>query len=501
MKRMDAGENIFRKNIFGKNSRRFASAACLTAIFALTSVGCLKDNEQGGYLESGLAILASSPTQLYTGLSGIPTVITQSASNASAISTSLFTNALTKAPPATGSNGFSSLGQGLDVGDNTLLQGITTVFNPVKDVIRGNEEAVTFIGGLIQLLRTVQPNGQILQGTDVWEGQPAKFQYQDDNVTHGVGGKKLEVWWDNAPAPYNSLKALELRFRDLNNDTSSDQNVNGEVWARVINGAGTALFTVHIDFDYTAATNVRAMSVVLQNTGVNANEKGHFYLRNENGITSLDGTFTVANHADGVSGASANRAYVFTAAGSDTSGRGVIKAAFPLVSNTNTNPYGNGQVEAFAEIWTDWFLSNATVFPLITSVVLPAVCQSLTQPSSANPTSPSGSTAAQLLTCMDAVRAIQPNQFDSIYFLPSIQNPAYFSLVDNVVNLQAVGAAPSGDSSYASVEARTLLTVRTTSDPIYAADLTANAVNTLDIVAGTSLPATAQWSTSDTAPF
>ena len=436
---------------------------------ALIASGCKEppDNADFRYLLAATTMAAPSPT-IYKGFTDIPRVITSPAANASSLTTSM-TN-------------------GLVVAGNSKLEKITAVFNPVREAIKGSRDIIHEIGQLVAALSDLNPGDQVIRITiNDFQGQPAKAQYQSDS-THGAGGRKLEIWWDNAPAPYYSLKGLELVFI---NKTSGD--IQGEVWARYLEN--NLLHTIFVDFNYFAREKTSNMSVINQDASGN---HIHMFVKKENDIVSIDGSITVRNFAVPVlPGVTIDRTYVFNAAGSDESGRGAVQAALPLITSTSIDVYGIGAFESFSEIYTDWFLLVNTgtaygqFYNMLNAVGLPACSGVFSAPSNPNPPAPEGNTATQLLTCMNAIRAVLPTAFDDIYFVPQIQNPAFFSKSGDTVTLQAVGAAP--DSSFDAVTARLLGKIRSPSDADYPADFTPNAVAGIDIVNGTNIPASAKW--------
>ena len=466
------------------NYRKIALGLVLPLTMALLAANCKQEDDDSGLFGLALLAAASQSTPIYAGFADVPASISATATN-------------------TGTSAFSTSTQALDVSGNSVLEPITAVYNPVRSSIKLNRDIVFSVGELVQALKGFDPAGQVVESTTTWSGQAAKIKYQAD-TTFGEGGRKLEVWWNNAPAPYGSLKAFEIVFRDLNSGNESTQDINGVAWGRFLQGDNATLGIAHVDFDYTASTGLKTLAVILQGTNVTGTtDNAHFYVRVENGITTMDGTITAKAYTENVSNSTSSRAYVFAAAGSDTLGRAVVKAAFPLSTSTDTadaTVYGTGQLSSFSEIYTDWILSNSTAFSTLTSTGLGA-CTSLSAPSSSNPTSTSGSTAAQLQSCLDAVNAANAGAANSFYYITQIQNSGYYTYGNGVATLQAVGSAPTGDTSYDTVSAQLLSGIRTTGSADYAADFTPNAVSNLDITAGTNIPAAARWTTDDTAPF
>lgn len=458
----------------------------LAAAVVIAFGGC-KNKDEGG--AGGLLLLAallnrSGPAPFYAGFTDIPNSITQSAANTSS---SASTAALTVA------------------GDPTL-EGIANVFNPMRDVIKLNREIIYHVGTLVYFLKRFDPAGQVWQDTTSWGNQSAKIQYQDDDTVY-TGGRKLEVWWDNAPAPYNSLKAMELIFKDPNPGNEKTQDIQGHLWARFLNEEkGNSLGMIFVEFSYDAANDIGSMKVIITGGGKSGTENAHMYVRRENDITSVDGTIIVKGITEAIHNTTSDRAYVFSAAGSDESGKAVVKAGFPLLTSTTVNAYDSGIIEAFAEVYTDWILYDTVApddpYDILKGIAV-AECSGLTATTGAgapNQDAMSGSSAIDLISCFD--NSGGASFWSTVYYIPNIQNPAYFSYNNGRVVLEQVGGTtPSG---YATLEGRTLTGIRQAADLDYGADFLAPTVDGLDFSTGAGMTdsyTASGWTTDGTAPF
>ncbi len=379
-------------------------------------------------------------------------------------------------------------GKAITTGD-TKYDNLPTIYKPVRDTLALNKEILNSIGTLIANLRTVTITTTATGSTT---SNNLKVKYKYSLSTKRTGGKHLEIWWDNEVAPYNSLKNMELDFVD----GGDSGKVEGQIWVRGKNTGDASLYIAYVQFNLDGAAKTRTSAVILENyhdTTRNTKEKMHFFVSESNGIAKLDGGFTVTNYPATIADTTytSSRAYLYSAAGSST--RAAVSIAFPLVANTTTSVFENGNVANVAEVWTDWLLSYLNAKSQIAGVS--ALCgTTLTAPTDNHPTSNQGSDANTLKSCFDKIIASGSTSVNSVYYIAATRNPAYYShpgTTGSTATLQSIETAP--DISYDSVKNALKSTVRTKSDTDYSADFTASAINNINILTGVGLTATQQW--------
>jgi len=382
--------------------------------------------------------------------------------------------------------------------DNDLYTKIKDVYEPVRATVKLNRDIVKSISDLIVSLRTVTVTDTAQTGsTNDWGGQKAKYRYAKSTAISG--GKRLEVWWNTSSAIYGTKKAFEINFKE------DGSNVTGYLWARTLNSDNATLATVYVKFTADTSTGKKTTAVAMKGfySGyTKLPENGFYYIKEENNLASLDGGFTLTNYNPSITGVTAlSRAYLFTAAGSAS--RGAVKIAFPRIDSTDVTVWDNGSVANLPEVWTDWILYSLSAQSQLTSIKsLSSSCSSLTAPSTDNPVTNSGSTAAEFKTCIDALYKAYPANtgIKDIVYITRILNPAFYSVSGTNVFLDATETAR--DTTWDTVTAKLQSKVRN-GDPGdgYSANFTAASLATMDFTAGTGLPSEAKWSTDDTASF
>ncbi len=376
--------------------------------------------------------------------------------------------------------------------NSTNSASVSGVYDLVRVTAKTTRDIAKSIGDLVKALEGI-PVTTTLQGSDTWGGVASKYRYQSSTIISG--GKKLEVWWNNGASPYSSNKAIEMNYTG----STASGNINGFVFVRYLSSTtATTLSKAYINFNYNASTNTRAMVVILQDIGTNFTDRAHFYVQEVNGVTSMDGTYTVNGYNPNSTGvAAANRAYVFSAIGN--SSRAVINAAFPLASDNTTSIYANTALGNIGQVWTNFILANTSTVTTLNNIGLTACNNAniLTTPNSGNPTTTTGvTTIATLKTCLDAVVTAQSgstNSVKDVYFLTNIKNPAYFNVSGNVVSLYGVESLDASDSNKSAFDtlqnsSTFLSSTRTTTNTVYAANLDAVTVSGLNLFTGTGVP-------------
>ncbi len=362
------------------------------------------------------------------------------------------------------------------------------VYQPVRDIFKLNRDIMNSIAKLIKTLRDI-PVSSTLTGTSQWDSKPAKYKYSVSTVRNG--GKHLEVWYHNAPAPFNSLKAFEMDFKD----GGDSGEIEGQVWSQSLNNDNT-LAKVYVEFSYNGSTKVRKSGVVINdfNSASNQKENAHFFVSEENGMAKIDGGMSVSNFTPGpindTNIPAANRVYLYSAVG--TKEKAVVSIAFPLATNSTTTVFQNGDVGNISEIWTDWLLFG--ISGMLSQINL--VCTgnaSLTAPSSANPSSPEGSSADNLKSCFDTILAANPNNnVKDFYYIAATRNPAFYSYNGKDAILEAIETEP--DASYVVLKSALKNSVRNGNPGDgYDANFTASAIKSINLLTGAGLSARQQW--------
>lgn len=385
--------------------------------------------------------------------------------------------------------------------NSTNTASVSGVYDLVRATAKTTRDIAKSIGDLVGSLETI-PVTTTLTGTATWANVASKYRYAPSTIL--TNGKKLEVWWNNAAAPYSNNKAIELNYTG----STASGNISGFVFVRYLaTSTATSLSKAYINFNYNASTGTRVMVVILQDFNGGTTDKAHFYVQEVNGTTTMDGTYTVTGFDPKVTGVNpSNRAYVFSAIGN--SSRAVVNAAFPQVTDTTTvtTPvYANTALGNIGQVWTNFILINNSNFPVVTNLNSTGLtaCNASniisTSGSGGNPTSLTGvTTVATLKTCLDALVTAQgnTNSVKDVYFLANIQNPAYFSVSGNTVSLYGVSSLDASDpnkASYDALQNNSSFTpianaVRQTSNTTYSAAFDAPTVYSLNLFTGTGVP-------------
>ena len=465
---------------------RFIKIFSLLLLALFMMAGCsLFEKEKNDDSKRNLLVLAAlsnrsstgSTREMYTGFADIPTSIYKTVASGSA-STSI--QAETKTLATTDYKFQNSAG----------TSSVSGIYDLVRVTAKSTRDIAKSIGDLVKALETI-PVTTTLQGTDTWGGIASKYRYQTSTIL--TGGKKLEVWWNNGAAPYSNNKAIEMNYTG----STASGNINGFVFVRYLSATNaTTLSKAYINFNYNASTNTRTMVVILQDIGSTYTDKAHFFVQEVNGVTSMDGTYTVYNYNPNATGvAAANRAYVFSAIGN--SSKAVVNAALPLATDTTTAIYANTAMGNIGQVWTNFIFANSSTVSTVQG--LGGTCANpnvMLTPTSGNPTATTAvsgavTTVANLKACLDAINP-SVNAKD-VYFLTNIKNPAYFSVSGNTVSLYGVESLDASDANKAAFDTLQnstsfLTSTRTTADTTYAATLNASTVNLLDLFTGVSVP-------------
>ncbi|MCX7999650.1 MAG: hypothetical protein N3A69_11980, partial [Leptospiraceae bacterium] len=328
-----------------------------------------------------------------------------------------------------------------------------------------------------------------LQGTSTWNNQPAKYRYRKSTLR--TNGKHLEVWYHNASAPFLNQKAFEMDFVD----GGSGGIIEGQLWSLIKNSNNT-IGKIYVAFSYNGQIKKRSSAVILNGylSERNEIENAHFFVKEENGISVIDGGATFNNFSPGTVGnvqiPSAGRVYLFSGAGSTE--RAVVNIAIPLDTSNSTTVFNNEDVANVSEVWTDWLLYGLSS-QLSTINLLCTGSTSLTAPTNPNPTINEGSSAATLRACFDKILQADPNSsVKNFYYIANIKNPAFYSFSNNKAVLESIEKA--NDSSWATVQAVLKTTVRN-GDPGdgYSANFTASAIRNLNLLTGTGITSKEQW--------
>jgi hypothetical protein len=362
------------------------------------------------------------------------------------------------------------------------------IYQPVRDTLKLSRDIMLNTAKLISNLRKI-PVTSTITGTSEWANKPSKYKYSPS--TKRTGGKHLEVWYNNASAPFNSLKAFEIDFKD----GGDEGEVEGQVWHQS-NNTDNTLHKVYVEFTYNAATKTRKSAVIINNFLSQANqlENTHFFVLEENGIAKIDGGITLSNFSPGHVGTTtipaADRVYLYTAVG--TKDKAIISIAMPLATNSTTTVFQNGDIGNISEVWTDWLLYGiSSNLSQINSVCTGNA--SLTAPSSANPSSPEGSSAENLKACFDKILTVDSNNnVKNFYYIAATKNPAFYSFNGKEAILEAIEAEP--DASYSALKSALKPSVRKGNPGDgYDADFTASAIKSINLLTGAGLSARQQW--------
>ena len=365
---------------------------------------------------------------------------------------------------------------------------VAGVYNLVRGTAKTTRDIAKTIGELVKSLEAITVTAT-LEGSGKWAEIDAKYRYQTSN-TVTTGGKKLEVWWNNGVAPYSNNKAIEMNYAG----SSTAGNLNGFVFVRFLSKTGaTTLSKAYIKFDYNATTKTRTMVVIMQDIGDTFTDRAHFYVQEVDGVTTMDGAYTIKNFTSGSPVAAADRVYVFNAAGDAT--KAVVNAALPLSTDTTTAIYASNTLGNIGQVWTNFIFANSTIASAVNSINVPACKDQIsTTPNSGNPTTFTGvTTVATLKACLDAVITAtgSTDAVKDVYFLTNIKNPAYFTVSGTTATLygvESLEATDSNKSAFDTLYAKLLTSTRTTTNAVYPAAMDASTVSTLNLFTGTGIP-------------
>lgn len=460
----------------------------------LFGIGGDDDKDKNRNLLLGLALLnsrrssGSASRDMFVAFADIPTTITASSN----ISTSVQANAKVL---ATTDYRFRN---------SANTSSVAGVYDLVRVTAKATRDISKSIGDIVKALEPFATT-TTLQGSntasDGWGNQPSKYKYGASTTISG--GRKLEVWWNNAPAPYNNNKAIEMNYTG----SSAGGNMSGYIFCRYLGKAGdTTLGKAYIKFDYNAASNVRTMAVILQDIGSAPlfGDTAHFFVKEENGVTTMDGGYSVDNYTPNITGVNpANRIYIFNAAGN--SERAVVNAAFPLQTDTTSAIYANTTNGNIGQVWTNFLLASTNPNYLASINTVGGTCGAgtinATGLTNGNPTTSSPATnysVATLKTCMDQNNPA--TNFKDVYFLTNIKNPAYFNASGSGATLYGVESLDSGDgnkSAFDTLQALLPATTRAVSSTTYQADFSPIAISSLNLFTGANVPS---GSTANTFP-
>jgi len=383
--------------------------------------------------------------------------------------------------------------------NSTNTASVSGVYDLVRATAKTTRDIAKSIGDLVGSLETI-PVTTTLTGTATWANVASKYRYAPSTIL--TNGKKLEVWWNNAAAPYSNNKAIELNYTG----STASGNMSGFVFVRFLQtSTSTTLSKAYINFNYNASTGTRVMVVILQDingggTGTNFRDRAHFYVQEVNGVTTMDGTYTITGFNPNSTGVNASdRAYVFSAIGN--SSRAVVNAAFPQVTDNTTAIYATTTLGNIGQVWTNFILANTSIVSGLNTIGGSCSASNITTTSASggNPgTLIATNSIANLKTCLDSINPAV-NAKD-VYFLTNIKNPAYFSVSGNTVSLYGVESLDASDANKSAFDALQNATsftpissaVRTTSNTTYAAAFDATSVYNLNLFTGTNIPNTAQ---------
>lgn len=415
---------------------------------------------------------STTSRDMYTGFADIPTSIYKTVASGSSASSIQETRLL-----ATSDFRFQN---------STNTSSVSLVYDLVRITSRTTRDVTKSIGDLVKALEAI-PTTSTLQGTDTWGGQPSKYRYGSSTTISG--GRKLEVWWNNAPAPYSNNKAIEMNYTG----SSSGGNITGYLFCRFLGKSGdTVLGKAYIKFEYNASTNIRNMVIILQDVGNTFTDTAHFFVKEENGVTTLDGGYSVDNYNPSSTGVTtSNRIYIFNAAGN--SSRAVINAAFPLQTDTTTAIYANTSLGNIGQVWTNFILANTSTVTTLNGLGGSCSGSNITSTNAqgGNPTTLLATiSVANVKTCLDSINpSVNAKDF---YFITNIKNPAYFTVNGSTVSLygvESLEASDSNKSSFDSLQNLLSSTTRNTSSTSYQADFSPDKISNLNLFTGLNVPA------------
>ncbi len=510
----------------------------LLLIMAMASGCTLFETPKDDEMKKTFLILAaltrnsggSSGRDMYAGFADIPSSIMTASS--SSISPSIQADSRTLASS--------------DYKFSSSSYSVSKVYDRVKAYATSVRYNAKQIGDLVKTLEAINvtgTNSSPQQGTSTWLGINSKYQYQPSSVL--TGGKKLEVWWNNGATPYSNNKAIELNYTG-----SSSGTISGFAFVRfpfmppstasavpTVPTTVTTLSTAYINFSYNSSTNTRTMVIIFQGIpgigGTTYTDKAHFYIQEVNGVTTMDGTFTVSDYdASNVATTMTNinstststvtlsnvstsaRAYVFSAIGN--SSKAIIRAALPLTTDgTTTGIYLNTVPNTcttsscpglanMGQVWTNFLLANSTntTIPNFNTTIGGICGSSFIMPPTAtiagNPTSFTSVTAVGTLkTCLDAIISVGQGSIASsvkdLYFLTNVKNPVYFSVSGSTSSLYGVESLDTTDANYTAfntleTNSSFLNFIRTTSNQTYSAAFDVSSVGALNLFQGTNIP-------------
>ena len=436
---------------------------------------------------------------IYTGFADIPASIYQTATTSTSASIQAESRTLA-------STDYKFVGSSSSV---------SSVYDLVRTTAKTTRDITKSIGDLVSTLEAIPVSSTsttALTGTRTWNGVQAKYQYQASTVL--TGGKKLEVWY-NGDAPQSTNKAIELNYLG----SSSSGSITGFVFLRFLTSAtATTMSKAYIKFDYNSTTKTRTMVVILQGIGTLFTDNAHFFVQEVDGVTTMDGTYTVKDYnANAVAGTATGvtasaRAYAFSAIGN--SSKGIVRAAFPLTTDTTVDLYSNTSIAStgavgvpglanIGQVWTNFVLANTTTVSTVNAIG--GVCGSTfitsTSATGGNPTSFTGITTVGILkTCLDSIIASGQTTSASVasgvknlYYLTNIRNPAYYNLSGSTATLYGVESLDASDANkteFDTLENNTafLNYVRTTSNTTYPASFDAVNVAALNLFTGAGVP-------------
>lgn len=341
----------------------------------------------------------------------------------------------------------------------------------------------------------------------------ATVNYKDDGVhpdktarltnssTFGTDGKKCEVWWKDTgvDATYDGKKMLEIDYLE------KDGNIDGVMFFRAILNGANDFSLARIEFKKTATTKITVVQVEnINDFEDNAGGKFAIFLEESlDGTVTIDGTYTIkgleapyidANDAGDWS-ATSERAYIFTAVGSDLMNKAEVNLILPKRGEESaSSAFANGQTWSLGELYTDCILTklsqekdnfNVSTLDKINLAI--------------NPDLTVNSTQNELLTALDQLKenanltSIQgvSELLNFITVINGIKNPVYFyrssdaiSLIgyENVLGLESIVGA-GGVSQYTTLGLLLKNSIRTTNG----GDFSSNGVYALSVANGTSI--------------
>ncbi len=380
--------------------------------------------------------------------------------------------------------------------NSTNTASVASVYDLVRITAKSTRDISKSIGDLVaslEKLGTTNVQATSTGAADGWANQPAKFRYATSTTI--ISGRKLEVWWNAAPAPYSNNKAIEMNFTG----SSASGDMSGYIFCRFLAKTGDAtLGKAYIKFDYKASSKLKRMAVIMQDIGPTFTDTAHFYVQEENGITTMDGGYSVDNYSPNLTGVvAANRIYIFNAAGD--SSKAVMNAMLPLQTDTTAVNYLNLTNGNIGQVWTNFILASTNLTVLNTIPGCTTI--SATGLTSGNPTvsAPLANySITTLKACMDANNPA--TNFKDLYFLTNIKNPAYFNASGSNATLYGVESLDLADSNraaFTNLQVLLLTTTRSSTSREYQADFSPTAISNLNLFTGVNVP---QGTTPNTFP-